>query len=261
MGSVSTRTPLKLESLVQYMDGYLGIPEHPDYSGACNGLQVESSRAIARVAAAVDASLASIEAAIEAEADLLVVHHGLFWDGAAPITGRRYRRLKALIDADLALYSAHLPLDAHAEVGNCAILAKAVGLKLTGRFGEYEGAPIGWHGVFEDPVPITDLIERVGTTVGGSVQPIDGGPDSVTRVAVLTGGGGSFTSQAAKEGFDALITGEGAHHNYFDATEFGIHLLLSGHYATETFGVRALAEHVADRFSLDWVFLDQPTGL
>lgn len=252
---------MKLESLVQYMDGYLGNDGHPDYPGALNGLQVDSGRPVRRIAAAVDASQASIEAAIHAGADLLIVHHGLFWGGTAPLTGRRYRRVKALLDADVGLYSSHLPLDAHAEVGNCARLAGAVGLTLDGRFGEFEGAPIGWHGSFADPVAVQTLVERTSTAVGGPVHHIPGGRDPVQRVAVLTGGGGSFTALAASEGFDALITGEGAHHNYFDATEFGTHLLLSGHYATETFGVRALAEHVADRFELEWIFLDLPTGL
>lgn len=252
---------MKLESLVQYMDGYLGVEDHPDYGGAFNGLQVDAGRPVKRVAAAVDASQASIDAAIDEGADLLLVHHGLFWDGAAPITGRRYRRLRKLIEADVALYSVHLPLDAHAEVGNCALLARSLGLELHGRFGSFEGAPIGWHGSLPEPISLDALAERVEGAVGGPVQTIRGGGDTVQRVAVLTGGGGSFTREAAAEGFDALVTGEGAHHNYFDATEFGINLLLSGHYATETFGVRALAEHIADRFSLEWLFLDQPTGL
>jgi len=252
---------IKLESLVQYMDEYLGTEGHPDYSGAINGLQVQSSRPVRRIAAAVDASLASIRAASEAEADLLLVHHGLFWDGPGPLTGRRYGRIKALLDADLGLYSSHLPLDAHPEVGNCALLAESLGLVLEGRFGDHDGAPIGWHGRFPEPVPIDDLVHRTGQAVSSGVQAIPGGPDFVQNVAVLTGGGGSFTAQAAASGFDALVTGEGAHHNYFDAAEFGIHLLLAGHYATETFGVKALAAHVSERFSLEWVFLDLPTGL
>lgn len=259
--TVSLGALIKLESLVQYMDEYLGTAGHPDYSGAINGLQVQSTRPVRRIAAAVDASLASITAAADANADLLVVHHGLFWDGPGPLTGRRYGRLKALLDADLGLYSSHLPLDAHPEVGNCVLLAKSLGLSLGGRFGDYNGASIGWHGTYQEPVPIDEVVDLTSQAVAGPVQAIPGGPSRVQSVAVLTGGGGSYAAQAAADGFDVLVTGEAAHHNYFDATEFGIHLLLAGHYATETFGVKALATHVCDLFSLEWTFLDLPTGL
>jgi len=252
---------MKLESLLQYMNGYLAVEGHPDYPTALNGLQVSGPDEVGVVASAVDASQASIEAAIELGADLLMVHHGLFWDGLQPVTGRAHRRLAALIGANMALYSCHLPLDTHPEIGNCALLGRAIGLELEGRIGQFQGADLGWWGRTSEPMAAGDLVSIVSKAVGGDVHLIPGGPERVERVGVLTGGGGSFARAASDLGLDALVTGEGSHHTHFDAIEFGIHVLFAGHYATETFGVRALGEHVAERFGLESHFIDQPTGL
>lgn len=253
---------MKLESLLQYLAQYLGVADHPDYPRALNGLQVQGPQQVNRVVAAVDASEASIAAAAERGADLLLVHHGLFWDGLLPVTGRRYRKLKRLLDGNLGLYSAHLPLDSHSEVGNCALLGRALGLELQGRFGRYEDVPIGWWGTLGEALDPEGFRTRVATAVGGSaVHWVPGGPARVEKVGVITGAGGSHVAEAARAGLDALVTGEGAHHHHFDAVEEGVHLLLAGHYATETFGVRALARHLAERFGLEWEFLDLPTGL
>lgn len=253
---------MKLESLLQYLDSYLGIPGHPDYPQALNGLQVEGREEVARIVAAVDASEASIRAAVEAGADLLLVHHGLFWDGLKPLTGRRYRKAKLLLDSGTSLYSAHLPLDAHAEVGNCALLGRALGLELQGRFGDFKGTPVGWWGTSGEGTGADGLQERLASALGGATTHlIPGGPQRVERVGVVTGGGASFVEEAVSLGLDALVTGEGSHHTHFDAMELGIHVLFGGHYATETFGVRALAMHLAERFDLAWDFVDQPTGL
>jgi len=252
---------MKLESLLQYVNGYLAVEGHPDYPTALNGLQVSGREDVTTVATAVDASQASIDAAIELGADLLMVHHGLFWDGLQPITGRTHRRLAALMGAEMSLYSCHLPLDAHPEIGNCALLAREIGLELEGRIGQFQGTDLGWWGRTQEPMTATDLVSSVSEAVGGDVHLIPGGPERVERVGVLTGGGGSFAREAADLGLDALVTGEGSHHSHFDAIEFGIHVLFAGHYATETFGVRALGEHVAERFGLECRFVDQPTGL
>lgn len=255
-----------LASLVEYMDGLLGIPDHPDYRTALNGLQVEARKSenedvrVVRIGAAVDTSEAVIDSAVEAGVDLLLVHHGLFWDGLRPLTGRRFRRVEALLRGGVALYSAHLPLDAHPEFGNCVLLARALELEGLGRFGEYEGRPIGFWGTPAEWEPAA-LLRRLRAAVGGPVRHIDGGGDSLSRVAVVTGGGGSFIEAAAREGMDALVTGEGSHHTFVDAHELGIHVMYGGHYATETFGVKALAAHVAQRFDLEWTFLDHPSGL
>jgi dinuclear metal center YbgI/SA1388 family protein len=251
-----------MESLLQYLDEYLGTPGHPDYATALNGLQVEGPAEVSKVVAAVDASQASITAAAALGADLMIVHHGIFWDGHLPLTGRLGRRAKALFEANMALYSCHLPLDSHAEVGNCILLARALGVTPLGRIGEYKGARLGWWGETNEPICLEDLRGRVSAAVGGGrVDILQGGPKQILRVGVLTGGGGSFVKEASELGLDAFVTGEGSHHTYFDAAEFGIHVLFAGHYATETFGVRALAQHLGDKFGLESQFLDQPTGL
>jgi dinuclear metal center YbgI/SA1388 family protein len=254
-------SPMTLESLLQYVGEYLSAEGHPDYPAALNGLQVGGPEDVQSIAAAVDASEASILAAADLGADLLIVHHGLFWGGLRPLTGRHLRRVRALIENEIALYSCHLPLDGHAEIGNSVLLARALGLDLDGRFAAYEGAEVGWHGRPDQPLDLAALVSRVETAVGGPVHAIAGGPARIDRVGVVTGGGASFTEAAARLGLDALVTGEAPHHAYFDAMEHGVHLLLGGHYATETFGVRALAEHLAERFDLTHSFIDQPTGL
>lgn len=252
---------MKLESLLQYTNELLGVADHPDYSGALNGLQVGGPGDVTKLAAAVDASEASIAAAAACGADLLLVHHGLFWGGLQPLTGRHLRRVRGLIDNGVALYSCHLPLDGHPELGNCALLAGAIGLELDGRFGEFKSVPIGWHGRLPDVVDIGGLSSLVEAAVGGAAHVIPGGPEHIDRVGVVTGGGASFVQEAVDLELHALVTGEGPHHTYFDAMELGIHVIFGGHYATEVFGVRALAEHLADRFDLAWEFLDYPTGL
>ena len=245
--------------LVAYLNDYLAIRDIPDYKEAYNGLQVEGRSEVKRVAVAVDACLYTIEQALAAEADLLLVHHGLFWGAKAPITGAYYRRLALLLKNDLALYSCHLPLDAHPEVGNNVVLARMLGLEPEGRFAEFEGVPLGVWATTQ--VSRESFAERVGQVLNVSPLVIATGLETISRVGIITGGGGSYISHAAKLGLDTLLTGEGAHHTYFDAEELGINVLYAGHYATETVGVRALGEHLHARFGLDWVWIDHPTGL
>lgn len=251
--------PVEIETLVEYLDEYLLVDDIPDFPNALNGLQVDAPGPVSRVVAAVDATAASIRGAIEAGGDFLLVHHGLFWDGNRPVTGRRYRRLAALLEAGIAVYASHLPLDLHPEVGNNVVLARELGIEIEGRFGSHEGMDLGYWGHL--PLRREALAARLDELLGGPVKLIAGGPERVERVGVLTGGGGSFVAQAVAAGLDALVTGEGSHHTYFDAQEGGLNLYYGGHYATETWGVRALAEHLAARFDLDWAFLDLPTGL
>lgn len=250
---------MRLDDLRDYLDGFLRVSEVPDYPPALNGVQVENEGEIRRIAVAVDAAQATVEAAVREGADLLLVHHGLFWDGNRPVTGRRYRRLRALLEADVAVYAAHLPLDVHPEVGNSPVLARELGIELRGTFGDYKGWPLGVWGELD--LSREALCARLDDLLGGRVRMVPGGPERVRRVGVITGGAGSMVGAAAAAGLDAFITGEGAHHNYFDAEEGGINLYLGGHYATETWGVRALARHLEERFGLPWVFIDHPTGL
>ncbi len=251
---------MDLRSLTEYLDTWLRVREVPDYPNALNGLQVDCGRAeVRRIAVAVDAVQHTVDAAVRGGADLLLVHHGLFWDGNQPVTGRRYRRLKALFDADLAVYSAHLPLDVHPEVGNNAVLARELGVEIRGSFGEYKGFPVGVWG--EIDIRREALCARLDALLGGRVKMVAGGPERVRTVAVITGGAGGEVAAAARTGLDAYVSGEGAHHNFFDAEEGGVNLLLGGHYATETFGVRAVGRHLEEKFGLEWTFIDHPTGL
>ena len=250
---------VELRELTGYLDRYLRVEEVPDYANALNGLQVEASGPVRKLAAAVDASQASIEAAVDVGADLLLVHHGLFWGGNLPVTGRRYRRLRALLAADVGLYSAHLPLDVHPEVGNNAELSAKLGLERRGTFGDYKGMDVGVWG--ELRLTRDDLRARLSELLDVPVTLIAGGGEDLRRIGVLTGGGGSFVEDAREAGLDALVTGEGSHHTYFEAMEGGINLYYAGHYATETWGVRALGAHLEDRFGVEWEFLHLPTGL
>ena len=210
---------------------------------------------------AVDASEASIAEAVDRGADLMLVHHGLFWGGLEPLTGRHFRKVRMLIEGGVALYSCHLPLDSHAEVGNCALLARALGLELQGQFGGYQGTPIGRWGILAEATTPSGFSALLADILDTRVHLIEGGPEQVETVGVVTGGGASFVKDAVAAGLDALVTGEGSHHSHFDAMELGITLLFAGHYATETFGVRALGLHLEERFGLPWEFVDQPTGL
>lgn len=248
-----------LTELCDYLDRYLDVAEVPDSPNALNGLQVEAEGPVRKLAVAVDATEASIDAAARSGADLLLVHHGLFWDGNRPVVGPRYRRLRALLEGGMALYSAHLPLDVHPEVGNNAVLARALGVEIEGAFGDYKGRAVGVSG--RVGLSREALCARLDDVLGVRVKMIPGGPERIARVGVLTGGGGSYVGAAVAEGLDALVTGEGSHHTYFEAVEGGINLYYGGHYATETWGVRALGTHLADRYDLEWEFVDLPTGL
>src|SRR3954454_15064502 len=246
---VHALSTMRLSELREYLDGYLRIAEVPDWSGALNGLQVDSPRDVSRVACAVDAAQATVEPAVAWGAELLLVHHGLFWDGNVPVTGRRYRRLKAALDADLAIYSAHLPLDVHPEVGNNPLLARELGIEPRGTFGEYKGLAIGVWG--EVDVTRDELHRRAEEVLGVEVKLVPGGPERIRRAGVITGGGADEIAAAAAAGLGALLPGEGTAHKFFSDEGAGVNLLLGGHYATETWGVRALARHLEERFGLE----------
>jgi len=250
---------IDLAALVSYLDRYLRTSEVPDAPNALNGLQLANGGTISRVTAAVDLCDATVQMAAQQGADLLLVHHGLFWGGLQRLTGRAYRRVAGLIRHNIALYSAHLPLDVHPEVGNNAVLAHRLGVARRGEFGEEYGMRIGVWG--EVDIPRAALAQRLGEVVGGHPRLMAFGPERVRRVGIVTGAAGSMIGQAAAQGLDTYITGEGAHHTFFDAEELGLNVFYAGHYATETFGVKALAERLCTEFDLPWTFLDHPTDL
>jgi dinuclear metal center YbgI/SA1388 family protein len=250
---------VSLSLVVRYCDRVLRTGEVQDYERAANGLQVENRGTVTRVASAVDASLATVRLAVAARVDLLLVHHGLFWGPAHPWTGKRYELLRCLMEHNLAVYSSHLPLDAHPNLGNNVLLCKAIGLTKLRPFFFSHGQRIGFQA--RAGISRPDLARRLQRATGVSPSIIPGGPALCRRIGVVTGGAGGDLRLAAKEGVDSFVTGEGPHWTYALAEELGLNVFYGGHYATETFGVKALAAHLSRRFKVPWLFLDHPTGL
>ena len=255
----------KTSEISDYLDDILETSSIPDYPNAVNGLQLANSGQVSCVAAAVDFSGRTITAAIQAEADLLLVHHGMFWGGARPITGASYERIRSLLDHDVAVYSSHLPLDRHQQFGNNVLLSEQLGLASSGEFASFKGKSIGVRG--ESDVLTSELVERArafASQHGGSIVSTTVAEDRRTlHWAICTGAGASAETlqEAVDTGIDTLIVGEGPHWTAVEAAEQGISVVYAGHYATETLGVAALARHVAERFSLEYRFIDAPTGL
>jgi len=261
--------PVPVSTIAHYLDAYLRVREVPDHANALNGLQAENGSGHAgRIVAAVDASLATIQGALTRQDGgtpdggcLLLVHHGLFWDGNLALTGRRYRRIRALLDHDIALYSAHIPLDIHPEVGNNHVLARELACSALEPFDLMRGVPIGVAGTLSPKVPREVLRKQLEVLLGSAARLIPGGPEDCERVGIITGAAAGSIAAAREAGLDTFITGEGPHHSFFDAMELGVNVIFGGHYATETVGVKALAAHCAERFGLPWEFHDHPTGL
>lgn len=248
-----------LQEIVSFLDRELRTAEVPDYPGALNGLQLANSGTVPRVVAAVDASLPVIEAAAASGPGLLIVHHGMFWQGAQPVTGAFYRKLKVAMEAGLAVYSSHIPLDIHPEWGNNIRLAREIGLQDTEAFFDWKGIRLGIRGRWCGSRG--DLLSALERAVGGNVRLCPGGPDMPQSVGIITGGAGSEVAAVARQEVDTFVTGEGPHWSYPIAEELGLNVFYAGHYATETFGVKALAQRVSGDFSIPWTFMDHPTGL
>jgi len=246
---------VKLSEITAHLDRLLRIGEIKDYPNALNGLQVANDGNVTQVAAAVDACESVIAQAVELGADLLIVHHGLFWSGLEPVTGAAHRKLALCLKNNLAIYSAHLPLDEHSQFGNNALLCDALGLPAERQTFLTSGFAVDFA------ISRTELIERLSTTLGGRVHLAPGGPSETKRIGVLSGGAGGAVAKAASEGVDTFITGEGPHWSYTAAEELGVNLLYGGHYATETFGVKAISAHLKSVYTLPWHFIDHPTGL
>jgi dinuclear metal center YbgI/SA1388 family protein len=255
----------RASEIADYLDHRLRTSEVPDYPGAVNGLQLASTGEIRRVAAAVDFSHAVVRAAVRRDAQLLLVHHGMFWGAPQPITGWRYEALAALIDRGIAVYSSHLPLDLHPELGNNVLLAEELELKPTSGFASFKNVVIGVSG--ESNVPTAKLSERARTFAAAHGGHLVATPHESNRVTqrwgICTGAGADSETlhEAVQRGIDTLIVGEGPHHTAVQARNLDLVILYVGHYATETLGVRALARDVAGRFGLDFVFIEEPSGL
>lgn len=248
-----------LSAIVDFLERELMVSAIADYPAAINGLQLANGGKVARIVAAVDASLPVVAAAAVGDPALLVVHHGMFWQGAQPVTGAIYQKIKLAIDAELAIYSSHLPLDVHPQWGNNVLLAKAIGLADIQPFFEHKGQAAGVRGHWTGNRD--ELTKKLQQVLGGRVHQCAAGPDAPCEVGIVTGGAGSEVAAVAACGVDTFITGEGPHWSYTLAEEIGINLFYGGHYATETFGVRAIAEQLSTVFGIPWSFIDHPTGL
>jgi dinuclear metal center YbgI/SA1388 family protein len=255
----------ELGAVAAHLGDLLRIAETPDYPPALNGVQVGHRGPVTRIAAAVDASRRTIMMAAEAKANLLVVHHGLFWSGLQPIHGPHEERLRTLFTHDIAVYSAHLPLDAHETLGNSALLARELDLAVSAPFARYQTIHCGVRGsADEDTVQLLGRTRAWAAPLGHHTvcSPIPAG-HRTRHWAICSGAGAQVETlrEAYDLGVDTLIVGEGPHWSAVEAEERGLVIIYAGHYATETLGVRALAAHLSERFAVPWTFLHAPTGL
>jgi dinuclear metal center YbgI/SA1388 family protein len=253
MGSIA------LKGIVKDCNEELRIHQIEDWPGAVNGLQVENNGQITKIAAAVDGTFATAQMAAEQGADLMIVHHGLFWNKTHPWTGRRYQFMKFLMDHNLAVYSSHLPLDIHPVLGNNAQLCQALGIKKVKPFFMDKGRELGLRA--GKRIQRKKLLENLESILGAKPTLLPGGPEVCRQIGVVTGGAGAELAIAAREGVDTFITGEGPHWTFALAEDLGINVIYGGHYATETFGVKALAKKLSDQYKLPWTFVDHATGL
>ena len=253
---------MTLKEFDTHFQELLGIGETSRADSSWNGVQIQcSNKPIRLVACAVDACLAAAERAADMNADILFVHHGLFWGKPIAVTGSHYGRLKTFLDADLALYATHLPLDRHETLGNNAVMARKLGLEELAPFGEYHGIEIGWRGTL--PAPLT--MDEIATVLFGGAEQVTGtlpfGPEKIRKVGIISGGAPYDVTQAIDQELDLYITGEAAHGVYHNCLEAGINVMFGGHYQTETFGVQAVADYCRTSLSLESAFIDLPTGL
>lgn len=250
---------MQRDELTQFLDEYLKIPEIKDYGP--QGLQIEGRTEIHKIIGAVDAHLPVVEMALARGADMLLVHHGIFWGGPQKIAGGYGRLVRTYIQADLNLYAAHLALDAHPEVGNNAQLARRLGLEVTSWWGKVNGVPLAALAESPEPISFDELVARYREAVGDVKLVLAHGPTQIRRVGILSGFGAREIEEAASLGCDAFVTGETSHAQYYDALNNGMNVLYGGHYTSETVGVQALGQLLNEKFGVAFEFVDLPTGL
>ena len=244
--------------LSHYLDNLLEINSIRDAPHALNGLQIQNQGEIKKIGLAVDLCQATIDLAIEKQCQMLFVHHGAFWSGLQPIRGKYYKKISTMIQANLGLYSAHIPLDLHPVYGNNRALADLIGLENLETFGEYDGIKIGLKGLLP-AISTEKLAELLEEKLDTTVKVI--GKGEVKTVGLVTGGAADIVQQAIQDGLDCYITGEGANHHFHEATEGNCILIFAGHYATETGGVKSIGKHLQEKFGISSEFLHYPTGL
>ena len=244
--------------LSHFLDNLLDISSISDAPNAQNGLQVQNTGEIKKIGLAVDLCQATINLAIEKKCDMLFVHHGIFWGGLQPLRGSFYKKIASMIHANLGLYSAHIPLDIHPVLGNNRALANLIGLENIEPFGEYGGIKIGFKGTLPK-IPAKTLAQDLAKKLGTQIKVV--GEGDIESIGLVSGGAAEIIGQASREGLCAYITGEGANHHYHEAVEGNCILMLAGHYATETGGVKAMGQHLEKQFGISHEFIDYPTGL
>lgn len=248
-----------LNTLVEEADRYLGSAKIQDYCP--NGLQVEGRPQVMRIVSGVTASQALLDAAVEAKADLVLVHHGYYWKGENPcVVGMKQRRLKTLLRHDISLLAYHLPLDVHAEVGNNVQLARQLELTVEGPLDPADSRVVGLIGSLPEPMHPRDFARRVQEVLGREPLLIEGS-EKIRRVGWCTGGGQGYIDRAIAAGVDLYISGEASEQTFHSARENDISFIAAGHHATERYGVQALGDYLARRFALEHVFIDCPNPI
>lgn len=245
----------KLQDIIQWCDQTLKLPEFKDY--APNGLQIEGKTEVRKILAAVTASQDAIDAAIQENADLLLVHHGYFWKGEAyPITGMRGKRIKSLIQHDISLLAYHLPLDSHPSLGNNAAIADLLELERIEALDPSERHPIGNIGYLNQPMPVEDFKKFVSEILKFDVTHLPADKTMIEKVGFCTGGAQDFIVKAAEQGCDAYISGEVSERTFYEAKELGIHYFACGHHATERYGVQRLGQAISEQFDIEYVYFE-----
>jgi len=253
---------MTLTEIDRWLGDFLALERFAGLDSSLNGLQVAGpGGAVSRVAFAVDASMESFRRASEWGAQVLVVHHGILWDRQCRITGSTWERVRYLVEKNLALFAAHLPLDAHPEVGNNAGIAQALGLVDIAPFGMHRGMALGCRGRLPEAISLEEVVARLAARQGEPVRTLPFGPSAVRTVGIISGDAPWGAAQASAEGLDLYITGEPAHEVYHHCLEQHIHAIFCGHYHSESYGVQSLAKHCARETGLETSYLDVPTGL
>ncbi|MDI6851217.1 MAG: Nif3-like dinuclear metal center hexameric protein [bacterium] len=250
---------MRAREIAEYLDKVLRTKEIPDSS--LNGLILDNSHDIRRIGLAVDFNIPSIKKGVEENVDMIIFHHGPYWGTPLPLVGALYERFKLLFQNDIAAYVSHLPLDMHPEFGNNAYAMKLLGIEEHTEFGEYHGIKIGREFVFKKPKKLEDFISLLEEKIGKVILHWDFGKREITKGAFVSGDAVSTLSEAIEKGLDVLVVGEPRHYAYSVANDGKINVIFLGHYQSETLGLRAIAEHLKEKFSLDYVFLPAPTGL
>ncbi len=251
---------MKRDDLVTYLDEYLRIAEIKDYGP--QGLQVESGNdEILKIGLAVDAAPPVIRAAAEWGADMLLVHHGVLWRGVERIAGPLGERVRLFMEHGVNLYAAHLPLDAHPDVGNNAVLAQMLGVNVAGTWASPNGTPLGVWGEMVEKRPLSTLTTEINDKLDTNARVLAHGSQTVSNIAIISGFGADLVAEAKALGADTLLTGETSHANYWAASDYGMNVIFAGHYATETVGVQALGRHLAQKLEMETQFFDFPTKM